>query len=136
VSAAELTKLALACNPKQRAFANLLADGVEPSEAYRQAYGDSRKDKGLSALAASAKASPTVQAYLSALVAKQEKAKALSRERKRHHLAEFVESKTERTADRIKAIEVDNVMTGDNAPQQVEVFGLSDLLALVRKRRE
>ncbi len=34
----------------------------------------------------------------------------------------------------LKAIEQDNVMTGDNAPQKVEVFGNSELLAMVRKQ--
>jgi len=126
----------MACNPKQRAFANELAAVVDASEAYRRAYGDRRKDRKLSSLAARCKANPSVVAYVAALVAQQERKKALSRDRKREHLSEIVESKRERTADRIKAIEVDNVMTGDNAPQQVEVFGLSDLLALVRKRRE
>src|SRR4051812_27932819 len=115
---AELVRLAAKCTAKQRAFVHELAAGVPPSEAYRRGYGSVKKDKCLAAKASHTKASPNVSAYLHALIGEQEKTRFLTRERKREKLAAIVNKDAERTADRIKAIEVDNVMTGDNAPQQ------------------
>lgn len=134
MTARELNELAMACTPKQRTFANALAEGVGPSEAYRQAYNTRARDSALSSKAAKAQRSPQFQAYLRALVAQMEHRRFLTRDRKREKLAKIVEDGAERTADRLKAIEVDNVMTGDNAPQKVEVFGLGELLAAVRKK--
>lgn len=130
-----LTEMAVKLTPKQRAFANEIAAGTNPSQAYRKCFNCvTASQTTVGAKASHLKSHPKVGPYIAALIAQQEKKRLLTRERKREHLALFVEDKTARTADRIKAIEVDNVMTGDNAPQQVQVFGLSDLLALVRKK--
>lgn len=134
MSKPSIIDLAMACTPKQRAFANELAGGVTASEAYRRAYATKATGVNLAARASHVRDNPKIAAYLAALIAQQEKARFLTRERKREKLAAIVDSKTERTADRIKAIEVDNVMNGDNRPTEVNIFGLSDLLAMVRKK--
>lgn len=56
----------------------------------------------------------------------------LTRDSKRRMLYNIAMDKDEPTANKIKAIEVDNIMTGDNSPQKVELFGLTELLQLVR----
>ncbi len=132
----ELLELALACTPKQRTFVNAIVDGVGPSEAYRQAYNTNARDSALSSKAAKCQKSPCVIAYHAALVAQMERRRLLTRDRKREHLSAIAENDKAKASDRIRAIEVDNTMTGDNAPQKVEVFGLGELLAMVRKRRE
>lgn len=120
---------------KQRAFANYIAEGLNGTEAYRKAYPDTVAcDKTCATHACREKKKPHVAAYIASLVAKQEQARFLTRERKREILAQLAEKKACRPGERIKAIEVDNTMTGDNAPQQVQVFGLGELLALVRKK--
>jgi hypothetical protein len=129
-----MSDLALRLTAKQRAFANELAAGIGPSEAYRRAYNTQAKDNLVAAKAGHLKAKPKLQAYLAELIAAQERKRFLTRERKRERLSQIVENAKEKTGDVIRAIEVDNVMTGDNAPQQVQVFGLSELLAMVRKK--
>lgn len=119
---------------KQRAFANLVVSGKEQGVAYREAYdcplsSPTTVNKEASRTAALSH----VAAYIAELISKEEKSRFLSRERKRELLAEFAENKRAKPSERVKAIEVDNVMTGDNAPQQVNVFGLSDILNIVRK---
>lgn len=127
-------ELAMKCTPKQRAFVNDVAAGVGPSEAYRKAYNTKASPNIVAAKAAHLRDTPKVHNYLAALIAQQERTRFLTRDRKREKLAEVVEGKGEKTADRIKAIEVDNVMNGDNKPAEVNIFGLGDLLALVRKK--
>lgn len=53
---------------------------------------------------------------------------SLSRERKRELLKEMAESLEVSARDRIKAIEVDNKMAGDNAPEKHELSGGADPL--------
>jgi hypothetical protein len=125
--------LAASLTPKQRAFSNEIANGCTSSESYRRAYNTTAKDKSLAARASHLKAVPKVAAYIASLIARSEKKKALARDRKRELLNEAAEDAGSDWGKRIKAIEVDNQMTGDNAPQQVNVFGLGDLLAIVRK---
>lgn len=120
--------------PKQTAFANEVAAGKDLSESYRLAY-DCTKGSPMTVgtNASRTAALPHVAAYIATLKAQQEKRRFLTRERKRELLAAFAED-APKHSDRIKAIEVENRMVGDDAPQQVQVFGLSELLGLVRKK--
>jgi phage terminase small subunit len=121
--------------PKQRAFAQNIADGMEQSAAFRAAYGcPNSSPRTIKVNASRMRANPKVAAFVAELQAKQDRVRFLTRERKREKLAAIVEDEKAVKRDVIKAIEVDNVMTGDNAPQQVQVFGLGDLLNLVRKQ--
>lgn len=126
-------ELAAKLTAKQRAFANAIAAGAGGSEAYRIAYNTKGRDKDHASKASKLRRLPHVAAYITHLISKQERRRELNRERKRELLAEAAEDTKAKWPERIKAIEVDNVMTGDNAPEQVNVFGLGDLLQLVRK---
>jgi hypothetical protein len=119
---------------KQRAFANLIAEGKDGSAAYREAYVCPNSSPiTLAREAHRTRELPHVAAYIAQLIAQQERKRFLTRERKRELLADCAEDKKAKWSERTKALEVDNVMTGDNAPQQVQVFGLTELLAIVRK---
>jgi phage terminase small subunit len=121
-------------SPKQLAFANHYLDGKTATEAHRLAYGGNPKDTTRWREAHSVLTNVKVQAYI------EEKRKELSdrhqatREDKLKLLSGFMKAEDKPTTHRIKAIEVHNVMTGDNAPQEVNVFGLTELLTLVRKK--
>lgn len=119
---------------KQRAFANYIADGLNQSEAYRKAYGGRPNFTTTKREAHAVRHNPKVAAEIDRLTAKHDKKQHLTREAKRRILREIVEDKNSKDSDRLKAIEIDNIMTGDNAPQQVNVFGLSELLAMVRSQ--
>tara|TARA_R110002110_G_scaffold74463_2_gene196972 strand:- start:6207 stop:6656 length:450 start_codon:yes stop_codon:yes gene_type:complete len=58
----------------------------------------------------------------------------LTRDSKRRMLYQICMDEDEPTSNKIKAIEVDNIMTGENSPQKVELFGLTELLQLVRSK--
>jgi hypothetical protein len=119
---------------KQRLFAQGIADGLDNSKAYRAAYNCATASSiTIAKEACELRKHPAVAAYLADLQAKQDRARQLTRDRKREILNTIAENPKAKPNERTKAIEVDNVMTGDNAPQQVQVFGLSELLALVRK---
>jgi hypothetical protein len=121
---------------KQQAFAHFIADGLEQATAYRKAYDCPNSSPSTVKVEASRTAAlPHVAEFIRTLKGQHDQKKFLTRERKREILQEIAESKGEsiRPNERVKAIEVDNIMTGDNAPQQVEVFGLTELLGIVRK---
>jgi hypothetical protein len=132
----EIIRLAASLTEGQRTFANEVAAGAKLSDAYRKAYNTKANPKILCSKASHARTHPKIAAYIEALIAQQEKTRFLTRESKRQRLAKIVADGKARNGDVIRAIEVDNVMTGDNAPQQVEVFGLGELLALVRKGKK
>lgn len=121
--------------PSQRAFAHAIADGKDQSAAYREAYNcPNSSARTVKVNACRVRLVPRVAAYIAELQAKQDEKRFLTREKKRQILADIALATTSKASERTKAIEVDNVMTGDNAPQQVQVFGLGDLLNLVRKQ--
>ncbi len=120
--------------PKQRAFADALLEGLASSKAYRRAYPAKGSPKLVSVKAAEVKRHPAVQAYMREQQSKLDRAKGLTRTRKRQFLYEVVMNPDSSTADKLRAIELDNRMTGDNIPEKVEAFGLSDLLTMMRQR--
>jgi hypothetical protein len=118
---------------KMQAFADALLSGKEPSPAYIASYPDCRANKGTIARKAhKLSRHPEVAAYLAQERAKMAEHGLLTRMEKRRILATIARKKDHKRGS-IEAIKVDNAMTGDNAPQKVEVFGLDDLLRLVRK---
>jgi len=119
---------------KQRAFAHAVVSGMGNSKAYRSVYNcPTASSITIAKEACALRQHPAVAAYIAELQAKHDRKLHLTRERKREILHEIAENDEVKPSERTKAIEVDNVMTGDNAPQQVQVFGLTELLALVRK---
>ena len=117
---------------KQRLFAENILSGMKPAPAYREAYKSKMTPAATSVEAQRTMRVPHVAHFIETERAKMDAAALLTRMEKRRILAETARSKASRASDRIKAIEVDNVMTGDNAPQKVEVFGLAELMKLVR----
>ena len=120
--------------PKQRAFADALLEGLAPSEAYRRAYPAKGSPKVVSVKAAEVKRHPAVQFYMRKQQAKLDQKKGMFRDEKRATLAAIARDPNATTAERIKAIVVDNQMSGHASPVRVEKFGLSELLTMVRQR--
>lgn len=119
--------------PKQEAFSQAVADGMDNSSAYRHAYNVRTTNNNTIAKKAWKIAhTPVVFARVEALKKEVSDGRLLQRVGKRVILCEIAEDKEQQAQNRIKAIEVDNRMTGDDAPQKVEVFGLTDLMRLVR----
>lgn len=120
---------------RQEGFAQDVADGMKPAHAYRNNYTVSGCNANtVSHQAAKMQRHPKVAARIKELKDVTAAVRALSRERKRALLEQFAEDAKAKKGDRISAIKVDNEMTGDNAPQQVQVFGLAELLTLVRSK--
>ncbi len=117
------------------AFCHHVVDGANGTEAYILAYAAKGSQACSRVQACRLLKNPDVVAYIEKLKQAAENKKTLVRIEKRIWLAKFVRDCKEDTGKRIKAIEVDNEMTGDNAPQKVEVFGLSELLGMVRKNK-
>lgn len=118
---------------KQEAFAQAIADGMDQSKAYHSAYAVktnnrftvTRKAHEIAHLGHVANRIAELKGQLA-------DSKLLNRLRKREILCDVAEDVEQPAQNRIKAIEADNRMTGDDAPQKVEVFGLNDLMKLVR----
>ena len=118
---------------KQRAFAQGILDGLTGSDAYRRAYAPKTVNKAsIAQIACRLSSHPEIMAYIAQERAKLDEQGLLSRLEKRKILAKIARRAPHKQGS-IEAIKVDNAMTGDNAPQKVEVFGLDDLLRLVRK---
>jgi len=122
--------------PNWEKFAENIADGMLHGEAYRQAYDSKAKNRVCAVKACLLLKRPAVQAHIKKLKSELADKRALDRLEKRLLLAKAARQKNLDWGKRIKAIEVDNVMTGDNAPQEVQVFGLAELLAMVRKKQK
>lgn len=118
---------------KERAFAQGILDGMTKADAYRQAYPVSQKwpSQMVRNEAHDTSKRPAVEAFIKAERAKLDDDALLGRIEKRQILASIARKKSARLGS-IEAIKVDNAMTGDSAPQKIEVFGLNELLALVR----
>ena len=126
---------------KEEAFAQNFCDGLSKSESWRRAYKKpDAQDRTASKNGYMVCKRPWVQERIAELKKVLDDERALSRVEKRMMLADVARRK-KMSADearahsvRMKAIEQDNIMTGDNAPQKVEVFGMSEMLAMVRKQ--
>lgn len=121
--------------PKQLAFANAILEGTGPSDAYRKAGYATGSPAVVSVKAQEVLKHPDVAAYIAAGKAKTAAQAEMTRNDKLRALEDTIRGTKRLDSAQIKALEVHNLMTGDNAPQEVNVFGLSDLLAVVRKGR-
>lgn len=123
---------------KELAFANAVIAGHGPSAAYRLAgYAEGDAER-VAKRAQVILHRPHVQVMVMGARDKATAKATLSREKKLELLSgrALAAGEDGKKLDQvgIKAIEVHNLMTGDNAPEEVNVFGLGDLLTLVRKR--
>lgn len=105
---------------KQIAFAEAILDGKPPSQAYASAYVPNRNPAVTKVRAQEVLKHPLVAAYIAKGREKLAKAKLLTRTKKREILFSIASSKTAKAGERVKAIEVDNAMTGDNKPVRIE----------------
>lgn len=106
--------------PKQLAFAEAILDGKTPSDAYRAAYDTSGTPATVKVSASRILAHPAIAEYVAKGREKMAKARLLSRTKKREILFTIACNSKARAAERVKAIEVDNAMTGDNKPVRIE----------------
>jgi hypothetical protein len=136
VSAAQ-RDLAASLTPKQRAFAAGIAEGLDGSAAYRLSYAPGNGEAAyIAAKAYEVRHKPRVSAYIAALISQQEQGRFLSRQRKREILASIAEKRGESSRARVRAIEVDNRMTGDEQPQVVELSGTVSVSIVEAVRRQ
>lgn len=120
---------------REHAFALRILAGDGPLKAYDAAgYSQNSKPPVRSVRASELLKRPTIANFIAAERQKQTDKALLSRDEKRKILRDIAKAKNGKPTDKVRAIMVDNIMTGDNAPQQVNVFGLSDLLTLVRRK--
>jgi hypothetical protein len=119
------------------AFCNLVAAGSNYTDAYRQATGTKGNPKVVNVDATRFAKKPRVVKLLAALrerdAEKESEKRVASKQSKRELL--FI-AMTDEEVDwnrRLKAIEVDNAMTGENAPQEVHMVGLKEIMRKVRE---
>ncbi len=106
-------------NDRQRRFAEFVVSGDTATVAYVKAgYSKNGAKVGASKLLTHA----NVKGYLAKLRKPQTEKAIATRQRKREILAAIMEGRTKgaTVADRIRAIQADNLMTGDNKPIKVE----------------
>lgn len=121
--------------PKQIKFAHYVAEGLTGSEAYRRVYAtgvSGRKTHWENA--SRVKNNPAVKAYIASIIAEQRAQTTLTRQDVLARLDAIIKDPDIKPTARVQAIKTRNEMTGDNAPQEVNIFGLSDLLELVRAK--
>lgn len=124
-------------NDRMKTFATLVASGSKPQQAYAEAYPDASasmrrvkpyvllKNPGVKALIEALQKSDHAALRLELQMKEDESLKALrevglSRAEKRRILKRIAENPKNGPFARIRAIQVDNEMTGDNAPVRVE----------------
>ncbi len=124
----------LGLDGREIAFGRALAAGVQQGQAYRDAGYDVSSDASARAAASRKRWEPKMARYVYLLQSGDEgDAGKLDRDEKRMLLAQIARGAlwNEReqrfddvsVAERMRAIDLDNGMTGDNAPKQVEVRG-------------
>lgn len=106
-------------NHRWEQFAQAVATGASAAGAYRQTYGTN----GASAEAAASRLlrNGKVNARVAALQAESAKACVLTIEKRRELLARFAQDATEKTADRIRALELDARLAGHLKGDSVSV---------------
>lgn len=117
---------------KQTAFANALLDGMTGSDAYRKAYNTQGNSRAAARKAVDLRKHPAIIAYISEKQAEADRLDGLERQEKRRLLASIARDPNASPSDRMKAIELDSKMAGHLQPEKVEVFGMADLLEMVR----
>lgn len=109
---------------KQKAFADALLSGKDASEAYRVAYSPKSTPATIGREAYTLVRVPHVAKYIDeqrSKYAKQEEATVgLTRARKREILRTIANDTKASRKDRMTAIQIDNLMTGDNKPVRIE----------------
>lgn len=76
----------------------------------------------------------SIKAHIAVLRKPQTKKAILTKDRKRELMHEIAESKSEKTQDRLRAIELDAKLNGEFAPDRVEVETGPNTLQAVRER--
>jgi hypothetical protein len=108
-----------ALTPKQLKFAHYVAEGVTASEAYRRVYASApgKPPVRVAEEASDVRHNPRVAAYIDELRAEAKSRAVLTR------------------ADVLAKLDamISDPDVSETAPQEVNVFGLGDLLAVVRK---
>ena len=112
----------MALNDKQRAFCAHLVEGMSQTAAYVKAYGC--KEETARRLASRLMTNDGVSAEIKRLRDIMDGQHCLRLLEKRRMLADIARDKESASpSDRMKAIEIDNKMTGQNAPEKLEVTG-------------
>ncbi len=123
---------------KRRLFALHLASGLSQGDAYQKAFEATGSQATIRVAGCRLARDPRIAAEVARLQAdlraSHDPATMLDRIEKRQKLAEIARDPKQPAVARLKAIELDNRMTGDDAPQKVEVFGVDNLLAMIRGR--
>ncbi len=115
-------------NHQQARFVRLIWGAKPATTAYMTAYGwppaavDSRKYNAAAASASGLLRNPKVKKALNALQEREASIAGLTRETKRGILASIAMGEVEgaKPSDMIRAVMIDNLMTGDNKPIKVE----------------
>lgn len=122
---------------KEIDFVNLVLGGMSYTDAYRQVVGSKASRKAANVEGCRLAKAPAVVKLLSELRAKdaekESDRRVATKQSKRELL--FI-AMTDEEVDwnrRLKAIEVDNAMTGENAPQEVHMVGLKEVMRKVRE---
>lgn len=105
---------------KQQRFVDLLLLGKTGVDAYREAFSSKAKPQVLRVKAVEMKKRPQVQAYMAAEQAKTAELVGLTRAEKRRLLRMAAMDSKAPWSERLKAIALDNLMTGDNKPVRFE----------------
>ena len=119
-----------ALNDRQRRFAEFVAGGMPQGRAYEKA-GYAARGKAADGEASKLVKREEVQAYLRELREASKSEALLTRDRKRELLAAIAYGEVKATtAERIRAIQVDNAMMGENKPLKLEgEFSIARLLS-------
>lgn len=117
---------------KEQAFALRIIAGDQPSVAYAAA-GYSPSHPRITKVAAQRTLNrPAVAAFINEHRAKAAARATFTREQKLERLAQRARNGDMIDRDGIKALEVHNTMTGDNAPTKVHHSGIGEIIAFVR----
>ena len=119
-----------ALNDRQRRFVEFVAGGMPQGRAYEKA-GYAARGKTADGEASKLVKREEVQAYLRELREASKSEAVLTRDRKRELLAAIAYGEVKATtAERIRAIQVDNAMMGENKPLKLEgEFSIARLLS-------
>lgn len=119
---------------KQIAFAHYVAEGLTASEAYRRVYSNRGNTNTTKKEAKEIRNHKGVAAYIEQLRRELKAASQLTREDVLATLDRIICDPDVTPSARVQAVKARNEMTGDNAPVKVNMFGLADLLKLVRTK--
>ena len=118
---------------RQERFCEFIIAGESQTESYLQAgWKVTRKSARVNASELLAK--PNIKEKIAELRAPQTRKALLSKDRKREILQALAESASQKTQDRLRAIEIDAKLAGDFAPDQVVVETGPKTLEAVRER--